>query len=498
MEAKEKWIVMGLAIAMAFFLYGCGSTKSVSDQENHKFEDKHASPQELTELLAEYNELAFNATDVKRVALYTKAVHVNGEHIDVFPRLQVVAQQIINRGTLSAPYYLPFYHQGHNVHMIHFNLTGHEREVAMEFAKQLSNDLTFNEAFSNVATLISHAVSNEDWIVKNVVDSFFAKSILREFVEKLDPHSELVEDFEYKYSQSQGSNANGRRGEISDKDSVISEHPYATVPKDKSIEGAWLNDKSQFLKIEIYKFIENETAKQCKEIYLQYNAQKPVSGLVIDLRRNRGGDAFVVADLADLFIKEGILLFLREKEIVGWKNILKVATRGNELPNIDTIPIMVLLSRFSASSSETFAAALQSHKVALVVGERSFGKGSGQHVAQLNALPIHVSSRSILRLTRLYTYSPLGQPIQLQGIVPDVIVTDVDLQSHLSDKEKEVFATHFEENIPNRLDAPPEIRMELQEEIAVKNRWENLKARVSGFFNRIQNLFSLKSLKELF
>jgi carboxyl-terminal processing protease len=131
-------------------------------------------------------------------------------------------------------------------------------------------------------------------------------------------------------------------------------------------------------------------------------------GLVLDLRNNPGGVLQASIDVADAFLDSGIVVYTRGR--MENSSLSYTATPG-DLTN--GLPLVVLINSGSASASEIVAGALQDHKRAIIMGTRSFGKGSVQTV-----IPI-TEDRAIKLTTALY-YTPNGRSIQAKGIEPDV------------------------------------------------------------------------------
>jgi carboxyl-terminal processing protease len=133
-------------------------------------------------------------------------------------------------------------------------------------------------------------------------------------------------------------------------------------------------------------------------------------GILLDLRRNPGGVLQEAIQLSNLFISSGILLTTRGR---GDKTLetYKARRRGT----IDDIPLVVLIDGASASAAEIVAGALQDHGRALIVGLKSFGKGSVQSL-------IDLGGGYGLKLTVARYFTPKGRSIQAEGVVPDVVV----------------------------------------------------------------------------
>lgn len=138
-----------------------------------------------------------------------------------------------------------------------------------------------------------------------------------------------------------------------------------------------------------------------------------LSGLVLDLRRNPGGSLDEAVALSDLFLSEGQIVSQRgrhRRDTIYYD--AESVYRGDVA---EGMPIIVLIDEGSASASEIVAGALQDHRRALIMGERSFGKGSVQTL-----LPL--TSDTALKLTTARYYTPGGRSVQEGGIDPDIRV----------------------------------------------------------------------------
>ncbi len=143
-----------------------------------------------------------------------------------------------------------------------------------------------------------------------------------------------------------------------------------------------------------------------------------VQTLVLDVRFNPGGDLGVAREVVDRFISEGVIVTTRNRREV--KSVF-YATPDHTLPDW---PVAILVNGGSASASEILAGALQDHDRAIIVGERTVGKGSVQSVIELE------DQQSALRLTTAYYYLPSGRLIHRRntgddeawGIKPDHII----------------------------------------------------------------------------
>jgi len=135
-----------------------------------------------------------------------------------------------------------------------------------------------------------------------------------------------------------------------------------------------------------------------------------LSGVVLDLRDNGGGLLDQAIEIADIFIDEGVIVRTR-----GRQAQLLDEARARAPGTIRDLPLVVLMNKGSASASEIVAGALQDHRRALIIGERSYGKGSVQ-------APFELGGGALIKLTTALYYTPDDRLIQASGIEPDVKV----------------------------------------------------------------------------
>src|SRR5690606_36514592 len=150
---------------------------------------------------------------------------------------------------------------------------------------------------------------------------------------------------------------------------------------------------------------------------------KKLRGLVMDLRNNPGGVLQAAVEVADHFLKSGLIVYTEGR-------LANSELRFNADPAdaSEGVPLVVLINGGSASASEIVAGALQDQKRAILMGTDSFGKGSVQTVLPLN------NDRALKLTTALY-YTPNGRSIQAQGIVPDIEVERAKVTREQSDFE---------------------------------------------------------------
>jgi len=153
-----------------------------------------------------------------------------------------------------------------------------------------------------------------------------------------------------------------------------------------------------------------------------------LKGLVFDLRNNPGGLLDQAVDVCEDFIPDGEIVSTRARHP---EDSQRWDAKGTDL--IDGLPMVVLINGGSASASEIVAGALQDHRRAVIVGTRSFGKGSVQTV-------IPMGNDGAIRLTTARYYTPSGRSIQGLGIAPDVPVQETreDEIHYLPDREADL------------------------------------------------------------
>ena len=174
-----------------------------------------------------------------------------------------------------------------------------------------------------------------------------------------------------------------------------------------------------------HKFIYLDEKKKEKVLYIQISSfdskvvdgvEKVLSknpdakGIIMDLRNNPGGLLSQATGLLDMFINKGILVSQKGRDKA--ENVVYNAHSDGKYPNI---PISVLVNGGSASASEIVSGAMQDHKRAVIIGEKTFGKGSVQIVVPLN-------EKEGVKLTVARYYLPSGRTIQNKGVEPDIIV----------------------------------------------------------------------------
>ncbi|GFH63456.1 MAG: carboxy-terminal-processing protease [Candidatus Desulfovibrio kirbyi] len=172
------------------------------------------------------------------------------------------------------------------------------------------------------------------------------------------------------------------------------------------------------------------TTEELKEAFR--NAEKEsvalggIKGIVLDLRNNPGGLLDQAVSIADVFLRDGTIVSIKGRH--GSSDHVYEAQRQSD--DVHT-PVVALINAGSASASEIVAGALRDQKRALIMGERSFGKGSVQKI-------IPLPDGSGLKLTVALYYTPSGSSIQAEGIVPDMEIA-LEAPQNTDDKDTERF-----------------------------------------------------------
>ncbi len=170
--------------------------------------------------------------------------------------------------------------------------------------------------------------------------------------------------------------------------------------------------------VRITSFTEQSTELMNEEFKRIKKDLPNLRGVVLDLRNNPGGQLEQAVSISDAFLTQGEIVSTRERDPNKTKRYS--AQSGDELVD-DSIPVVVLVNNGSASASEIVSGALQDHKRAIILGTKTFGKGSVQTV-------IPLTEHGAIRLTTARYYTPSGHSIQAKGIVPDITVEQAKIE----------------------------------------------------------------------
>ena len=163
-----------------------------------------------------------------------------------------------------------------------------------------------------------------------------------------------------------------------------------------------------------------------------------LKGLVLDLRNNPGGLLDAAIEVSDAFITKGLIVYTEGR-------IKDSSQKFNAKPDdyLKGAPLVVLVNGGSASASEIVAGALQDHKRAIILGTKTFGKGSVQTVMPL-------TNDTAVKMTTARYFTPSGRSIQAEGIVPDIKLDAVKI----SNGDETNFTLLREQDLTKHLDNP--------------------------------------------
>lgn len=175
-----------------------------------------------------------------------------------------------------------------------------------------------------------------------------------------------------------------------------------------SVKTRFLDDDG-YLWVRLTRF-NDRTTLELLEALRDQGKKSAIKGIVLDLRNNPGGLFKQSVTVSDVFLKNGVIVSMRGRG----GQVLE--THDAKSASSDVVcPLVVLVNQGSASASEIVAGALQDHNRAVIIGERSFGKGSVQKIEPLG-------DGTAIKMTIARYYTPKGRSIQAEGIVPDLEV----------------------------------------------------------------------------
>jgi len=169
----------------------------------------------------------------------------------------------------------------------------------------------------------------------------------------------------------------------------------------RNADGSWnffLEGHDRIGYIRINSFSE-QTENELKKA-LAWLVQHKMRGLILDLRNNPGGLLISAVDISDLFIKSGVIVTTRDRN-----QVIETAYEASGTALYTDFPMAVLVNQFTASASEIVAACLQDHERAVVVGQRSFGKGTVQEILDLEP------GQGVFKLTTASYWRPSNKNI---------------------------------------------------------------------------------------
>ena len=187
------------------------------------------------------------------------------------------------------------------------------------------------------------------------------------------------------------------------------------IIKIQSVKSEIKNNDILYVRISAFnEDVDKDIEKAMKDA--QKKLKNKLSGVVIDVRNNPGGLLDQAVKVSDLFLEKGEIVSTRSR---NEEDTIKYSATAGDIAK--GLPIVVMINEGSASASEITAGALQDHHRAVILGQKSFGKGSVQTVMPLR-------NHAAMRLTTARYYTPSGRSIQAKGIEPDIEVKQAKLE----------------------------------------------------------------------
>jgi len=237
-----------------------------------------------------------------------------------------------------------------------------------------------------------------------------------------------------------------------------------------------------------YVRISNFQSKTARDLITEISKLKKdnkneLKGLVLDLRNNPGGVLSAAADVSDAFINDGKLVFTKGR-------IENTEFEFNAKPGdiMNGSPVVVLINGGSASASEIVAGALQDHSRAVIMGSKSFGKGSVQTIQELR-------SGGAVKITTARYFTPKGRSIQGEGITPDIILDKYEIKDAKDDGSLRIKEADLTGSITNPTKSQEAIKK--AEEEGKKDEEETPHVKASDDFQLFEALLLLKGLNIL-
>jgi len=216
---------------------------------------------------------------------------------------------------------------------------------------------------------------------------------------------------------------------------------------------------------------------------LKKDNKNELKGLVLDLRNNPGGVLSAAADVSDAFIDNGKLVYTK-----GRINNSEFEFNAKPGDIMNGLPLVVLINGGSASASEIVAGALQDHHRAVVMGSKSFGKGSVQTIQELR-------SGGAVKITTARYFTPSGRSIQGEGITPDIVLERYEIKDTKDDASLRIKESDLNHTISNPTKSQEAIKK--AEEEGKKDDKEHPKLKASDDFQLYEALLLLKGLNIL-
>ncbi len=244
----------------------------------------------------------------------------------------------------------------------------------------------------------------------------------------------------------------------------------------KSVRALMLAPGIGYVRISTF---QSKTASDLASAVGKLEKKGKLKGLILDLRNNPGGLLSQAIEVSDYFLDSGIIVTTK-----GRKHSQDIVAKAHKNGESRNYPIIVLVNGGSASASEIVAGALQDNRRAVILGTKTFGKGSVQTI-----LPL--SDGSALRLTTARYYTPSGRSIQLSGIQPDVEVPFIPPQKKKKENKK-----HFLREIDLERHMPGETTKKREKRIKETKEEEKVEAKARELIDQDNQVrYALQLLK---
>ncbi|HYA12850.1 MAG TPA: S41 family peptidase [Syntrophales bacterium] len=250
-----------------------------------------------------------------------------------------------------------------------------------------------------------------------------------------------------------------------------------TSIKVPSVRSSYLEHNIGYIRISHF---QEKTTDEVKQAYLDLKKRsKSLTGLILDIRNNPGGLLEEALLLSEFFLKEGSTIVSIKGRDASDEEKFTAEANGDK----PTCPVIIIVNEGSASAAEIVAGALQDHGRAVIIGTRTFGKGSVQGI-------IPFEDGSAIMLTIAMYYTPKGKSIQAEGIIPDVeveftepaekeelgpVVREKDIEGHIKGEEElnpEKGKTPAKEDLDTMKDNQLKVAIELLESWKILKREE--------------------------
>jgi len=233
------------------------------------------------------------------------------------------------------------------------------------------------------------------------------------------------------------------------------------IPR-QSVRSFTINPGLGYLRITTF---QRNTTTEVRTHLAELKQPGPLRGLILDLRNNPGGLLDQAVNVADLFLAEGLIVSTR-----GRNRELDLTYEAHRDERTESFyPLVVLVNEGSASASEIVAGAIQDHQRGVIVGSKTFGKGSVQTIVPL-------ADGAGLRMTTARYYTPNGRSIQATGILPDIVIelengtTEGQDKSSPPTMREEDLEGHFFNQSDPPSDETPEFSEEMRNRAATDNQ----------------------------